>query len=225
MYIAGAWPYNRFGTSLTMSYAPVGRFAVMCLSLMWTSPVSAQPPAKPRPNVIFLFTDDQRADTIGALGNDHIKTPRLDALARRGFVFRNAYCLGGNSPAVCLPSRNMLLSGRAYFRWQGPQAPADERTLPAVMKAAGYETYPHGKRGNSALAIQAQFDTNKYVNDNEDRTSGEPCRTIVNEAIAFLKSRKTSDKPVFMYLAFSNPHDPRVATQRYLDLYERDQIP
>ena len=186
---------------------------------------AAQPLPRPKPNVIFLFTDDQRADTIGALGNEHIQTPRLDALARRGFVFRNAYCLGGNSPAVCLPSRNMLLSGRTYFRWQEPQAPADERTFPAVMKAAGYETYHHGKRGNSALAIQAQFDTNKYVNDNEDRTSGEPCRTIVSDAIDFLKSRKASDKPVFMYLAFSNPHDPRVAAQKYLDLYERDKIP
>ena len=185
----------------------------------------AQAPARSKPNVIFLFTDDQRADTIGALGNEHIKTPRLDALARRGFVFRSAYCLGGNSPAVCLPSRNMLLSGRAYFRWDGPQAPADERTFPAAMKGAGYETYHHGKRSNSATAIQATFDHNKYLKDEEDRTGGEPGRTIVDDAIAFLKARKPGDKPVFMYLAFANPHDPRVAARKYLDLYQRDQIP
>lgn len=43
-----------------------------------------------RPNVLFLFTDDQRIDTIGALGNPHAKTPNLDALVRAGFVFRNA---------------------------------------------------------------------------------------------------------------------------------------
>ena len=199
--------------------------AALVVSCVLATVAAAQSLPRPKPNVIFLFTDDQRADTIGALGNEHIKTPRLDALARRGFVFRNAYCMGGNSPAVCLPSRNMLLSGRTYFRWQGPQAPADERTFPAAMKAAGYETYHHGKRGNSALAIQATFDTNKYVSDNEDRTSGEPCQTIVNEAIDFLRSRKASDKPVFMYLAFSNPHDPRIAAQKYLDLYERDKIP
>src|SRR5688500_7975569 len=163
---------------------------ILLASVVLAGQGEAQSPDKAKPNVIFLFTDDQRADTIGALGNEHIRTPRLDALARRGFVFRNAYCMGGNSPAVCLPSRNMLLSGRTYFRWQGPQAPADERTFPAAMKAAGYETYHHGKRGNSALAIQATFDTNKYVSDNEDRTSGEPCQTIVNEAIDFLRSRK-----------------------------------
>ena len=160
-----------------------------------------------KPHIVFLFTDDQRADTIGALGHPHVQTSNLDALARRGMIFRNAYCLGGNSPAVCLPSRNMLLSGRAYFRWQGPQAPATDATFPAVLKAAGYETYHHGKRGNTALNIQALFDHNQYVQDNEDRTNGEPCQTIVDAAIGFLKGR-SREKPVFMYLAFSSPHDP-----------------
>jgi arylsulfatase A-like enzyme len=177
-----------------------------------------------KPNVIFLFADDQRADTIGALGNSHIKTPNLDQLVKSGMVFRDAYCLGANVPAVCTPSRNMLLSGRAFFRWQGPQAQPDMPNFPTSMKAAGYETYHHGKRGNTSPAIQALFDHNKYVVDNNDRTNGEPCQTIVDEAIGFLKSRHR-DKPVFMYLAFSNPHDPRVAAQKYIDLYERDKIP
>ena len=41
-----------------------------------------------RPNVVFLFADDQRADTIGAHGNPHIKTPNLDQLVAEGFSFR-----------------------------------------------------------------------------------------------------------------------------------------
>lgn len=177
-----------------------------------------------QPNVVFLFADDQRADSIGALGNPTVKTPNIDQLVNSGMVFRNAYCLGANIGAVCTPSRNMLLSGRAYFRWQGGQAQPDMANLPTSLKAAGYETYHHGKRGNTSPAIQALFDHNKYVMDNEDRTNGEPGRTIVDEAIGFLKSR-VREKPVFMYLAFSNPHDPRVAAQKYLDLYQRDQIP
>jgi arylsulfatase A-like enzyme len=180
--------------------------------------------ATAKPNVVFLFADDQRADTIGALGNPHIKTPNLDQLVRSGFVFRNAYCLGSNVGAVCTPSRNMLLSGRAYFRWQGPQAQPEMANFPTSMKAAGYETYHHGKRGNTSPAIQALFDHNKYVVDRDDRTSGEPCQTIVDEAIAFLKTRNR-DNPVFMYLAFSNPHDERVAAEKYMRLYERDKIP
>ncbi len=181
-------------------------------------------PAADKPHVVFLFTDDQRADTIGALGHPHVQTPHLDQLAKSATIFRNAYCLGGNSPAVCLPSRNMLLSGRAYFRWQGPQAPATDATFPAVMQAAGYETYHHGKRGNTALNIQAQFDHNQYLMDQPERNSGEPGRQIVDRAIEFLGSR-SSDKPLFMYLAFGNPHDPRVAAEKYLALYQRDKIP
>jgi arylsulfatase A-like enzyme len=92
------------------------------------------------------------------------------------------------------------------------------------MKAAGYETYHHGKRGNTSPAIQALFDHNKYVNDLEDRTNGEPARAIVDDAIQFLKGRDNA-QPAFLYLAFSNPHDPRVAAEKYMALYERDKIP
>ncbi len=177
-----------------------------------------------RPNVVFLFTDDQRADAVGALGNAHVKTPNLDGLVKSGFVFRNAYCLGSDRPAVCMPSRNMLLSGRAYFRWKGPQAPANGPNFPAAMKRAGYETYHHGKRGNVAVEIQKSFDHNHYLQDQKERTSGQPGKTVVDGAIRFLKGRK-GDKPFFLYLAFEAPHDPRVAAKEYLDRYDRDKIP
>ncbi len=192
---------------------------------MWAwHPVGAIAAEAERPNILFLFTDDQRPDTIHALGNPVIRTPTLDRLAEGGFVFRNAYCFGSNVGAVCLPSRNMLMSGRAYFRWTGPQAPPDGPNFPVAMKKAGYVTYHHGKRGNVALLINETFDTNKYVKDDVDRASGEPGQTIVNEAIDFLKNRP-ADRPFFMYLAFGNPHDPRVAAKKYLDLYNRNQIP
>ena len=53
-----------------------------------------------RPNVLFLFSDDQRYDTIHALGNEHIKTPNLDRLVDAGFVFTNTYCNGSMSGAA-----------------------------------------------------------------------------------------------------------------------------
>jgi arylsulfatase A-like enzyme len=209
MWIAGCW---RTGLAF-------------CLVLFVVQGMSfALEDAKQKPNVIFLFADDQRADTIAALGNPHIKTPHLDELVKGGFIFRNAYCLGSNLGAVCTPSRNMLMSGRAYFRWQGPQAEPDKPNFPTSLKTAGYETYHHGKRGNTSPAIQALFDHNKYLQDQQDRTSGEPGQTIVDEAIDFLKKRDRS-KPVFMYLAFANPHDERVAADKYMRMYERDRIP
>lgn len=49
----------------------------------------------PQPNVLFFFADDQRFDTIEALGNPHIHTPNLDALVERGVAFTHAHVMGG----------------------------------------------------------------------------------------------------------------------------------
>ena len=201
-------------------------------------PMSQAAEGPARPNVLFLFADDMRADSIAALGHPTVQTPHLDSLVRRGFVMRNAYCFGGNSAAVCTPSRNMLLSGNAYFRWKdfvppgmknskpGGLAPGDAPNFPLSMKDAGYATYHHGKKGNTAPLIQAKFETNKYLTDDEaERRSGEPGQEIVDDAIAFVRERPADAKPFFLYLAFGNPHDPRVAAQKYRDQYDRDRIP
>ena len=68
-----------------------------------------------KPNVLFLFTDDQRFDTISALGNRSIRTPNIDRLVHTGTSFTNAYIMGGSSPAVCSPSRAALFSGRTLW--------------------------------------------------------------------------------------------------------------
>ncbi|MCY4507441.1 MAG: sulfatase-like hydrolase/transferase, partial [Acidobacteria bacterium] len=73
--------------------------------------VAAPPPAD-RPNILFLFADDQRPDTIRAWGNERIDTPNLDRLADEGFSFRRNYTFGSNSGAVCVPSRAMVLTDR-----------------------------------------------------------------------------------------------------------------
>ncbi len=202
---------------------------IMALSVSWPAvafSAASSPASTPsgRPNILLLLTDDQRTDTIAALGNPVIHTPHLDTLARSGMAFTNAYILGSNCPAVCLPSRNMLLSGRAYFRWEGPQAPADGPNFPDALRDAGYFTYHHGKRSNSALAIQERFEINSYLQEEAARREGQPGREIVDRALAFLRDRP-DDRPFFMYLAFASPHDPRVADPADLALYDRARIP
>jgi arylsulfatase A-like enzyme len=61
-----------------------------------------------RPNILWICTDQQRYDTIGALGNPHIHTPNLDRLVREGVAFTHAFC---QSP-ICTPSRASFLTGR-----------------------------------------------------------------------------------------------------------------
>ena len=96
----------------------------------WCNPASAQP------NILFLFADDQRANTIAAWGNRHIQTPTLDRLVERGYSFRNNYCFGSNSGAVCVPSRAMLMSGRT---WLDVKADLDGvKLLPELLRENGY---------------------------------------------------------------------------------------
>jgi arylsulfatase A-like enzyme len=193
-------------------------FAAACAAAMTADGAPSR-----KPNILFLLADDQRADTIGALGNRAIRTPALDRLARRGMVFRNAYCMGGGVPAVCTPSRNMILSGRAYTRYD-LMASGDDPNFADSLKAAGYETYHHGKRGNSAVPIQARFEHNHYLNEHGMRHAGDLGRVIADAAVDFLQSRKT-DRPFFLYLAFEAPHDPRVPRPADLASYDLHEIP
>lgn len=61
-----------------------------------------------RPNILWICSDQQRWDTVGALGNPHVRTPNLDRLCREGTAFTHAFC---QSP-ICTPSRSSFLTGR-----------------------------------------------------------------------------------------------------------------
>lgn len=200
---------------------------LLLVCMAWLGPLLS---AADRPNVLVLIADDQRADTIAALGNPDIQTPTLDALARRGCSMDSVYCLGANMGAVCTPSRNMLLSGNAYFRWTAGEkperfAPATDATLPAVFKAAGYHTYHHGKRGNTATLIHQQFDISKYLNDYQSRWNQNPGGEIIDAAIEHLAGRgDQSEQPWLMWLEFAMPHDPRAASPEALAAYAGRQL-
>jgi adenine deaminase len=71
--------------------------------------------AAAKPNILFLFTDDQAFETIRALGHTDIDTPHLDRLVARGTTFTHAYNMGSFSPAVCVASRTMLVTGRSLW--------------------------------------------------------------------------------------------------------------
>ena len=100
---------------------------------------AAPQPSKQRPNILFVFSDDQRWDTIHAVGNPEIRTPNLDRLVESGFRFDNAYCMGAMVPAVCTPSRTHFF-GRSYFsKMAASAAPSatGSRTSPPDMIPAG----------------------------------------------------------------------------------------
>jgi arylsulfatase A-like enzyme len=112
-----------------------------------------------RPNILVLFTDDQRFDTIHALGNHEIQTPHLDNLVGRGISFTNATIMGGTSGAVCMPSRAMLLTGRGLFHIDGTgeKIPEDHVMMPELFRNLGYETFGIGKWHNGREAFARCF--------------------------------------------------------------------
>ncbi len=99
----------------------------------------------PPTNLLFLFTDEQRYDTLGAYGNRHIDTPNLDRLAGQSVLFDRAYV----TQPVCTPSRSSLLTGQ----WPHTNGctennvplPADVPCLPEMLPAGTYATGYHGK--------------------------------------------------------------------------------
>ena len=118
-------------------------------------------PAKQRPNILFLFADDQRADTVSAHGNPHIQTPHLDQMSREGFSFRKNYCAGSFSGAVCVASRAMLMTGQHWMSLPSEKPQANwgtNQTLPALLKkCGGYQPFIIGKWHNGETAFLKGF--------------------------------------------------------------------
>ncbi|MCU0502995.1 MAG: sulfatase-like hydrolase/transferase [Anaerolineae bacterium] len=118
-----------------------------------------------RPNILFFFTDDQRFDTIHALGNEQISTPNLDWLVAHGTAFTNAYIMGGTSGAVCMPSRAMLWTGRTLFhiQEQGQGIPLEHVMLGEMLQAAGYTVFGTGKWHNGPAAHGRNFNAGAEI--------------------------------------------------------------
>ena len=97
-----------------------------------------------RPNRLLLYTDQQRADTIAALGNPYIQTPALDSLVREGVSFTSAYT---PSP-VCVAARCSLLLGRWAHQTgcvSNMPMPQERTSLMGLLHDAGYSTHGVGK--------------------------------------------------------------------------------
>ena len=176
-----------------------------------------------------MLSDDQRADTIAALGNRHIRTPNLDRLVRRGTVFTSAYCMGSLQGAVCVPSRAMLLAAARCF--VSTKNSKGQSTWPDSFAKAGYTTFLTGKWHNQAESALRLFGLGKSIflggmGDpyNLPLVDISPQHTLVDRepsgahsvklfadaAITFLRNQ-TGDSPFLCFVAFNAPHDPRTA--------------
>ena len=119
--------------------------------------------AAEKPNVLLIVTDDQRPDTICALGNPIIKTPAIDRLVATGTSFQNAVCAN----PICTPSRAEILTGCHgirngvfdFGRTIDPELP----TLPEPFADAGYKTWYCGKWHNNGRPSLHGYESTKRL--------------------------------------------------------------
>ena len=158
--------------------------------------------AEDRPNIVFIFTDQQSAHMMGCAGNPNVHTPAMDSLATNGARFARAYC----SDPVCVPSRFSLMTGRMPSEiglrsneTKHIQAVPDaikQSGLGWLFRRAGYQAAYGGKQHLPKLdAKTLGFD---YLT--RDERDG-----LANTCVEFL-SRK-HDKPFLLVASFINPHD------------------
>lgn len=172
-----------------------------------------------RPNFIFIYSDDQRYDALGANGNSIIYTPELDKLAVQGVRFTDAHVVF----ALCSPSRAAFLTGR-YGSANGvlelgSHLNQGEKTVGQYLKDAGYLTGMSGKWHLGKKPSETGFDFSVYFTGNGDYYNrlivdeGESTRPEIhcdqycaNRSIDFLEEAAVSEKPFFLFHNTQLPH-------------------
>jgi arylsulfatase A-like enzyme len=224
----------------------VGAFGAL-LIFASPPPAAAAAPAQP-PNVLLIFADDLRTE-LGCYGVGGIKTPHIDALARRSVRFERAYV----QFPLCNPSRASLLTGRyptatgvlGNTEFLGSRRP-DWDTLPMYFKKHGYTTARAGKIFHGGYDDTDAWHEGGEIrpNGNADRTgsSQDPKRSdsivvldgdgethldykTATRTIESLRKYGRGDKPFLVACGFSKPHSPPTAPRKMFDLYDVNQIP
>ena len=207
-----------------------------------------------QPNILLITTDQQRFDTIAALGNQHIYTPHLDWLVDEGITFTRAY----TDVPICMPARATVMTGKHGFE-SGLTSNSNAivpmqryPTLPALLTQAGYQTRAQGKMhfhpmranyGFEHMELPMDYYRERHRNAHEglpkEHGVGEneitPVISTVDEAhslthwtvrrsIDFLETRDDT-RPFFLWTSFTKPHPPWDPCANYWALYQNRDVP
>ena len=250
-----------------MSQAPVnqspGRYSlrglntvltVFVLSWFWPLDCQAQSQEKTstdrlnRPNLIFLFSDDQAYDTIGVYGAPQAKTPNLDRLGQMGIIFDRHY----NTTAICMASRANVMTGLLEYRngcnfMHGPMSQKIwDQSYPVALRKAGYRTAFGGKFGFAVVEDPTQggsdnhydhlplkdFDVwhggigqtsyvtkeNKYLAEFAEDYP-HSSRAYGAASQRFIQESTKTDQPFCLSIFFKAPHRPTTPDPIFDDVY------
>ncbi len=212
---------------------------VMMFQASWLSAVEE----KSKPNIILIFADDLGWKDVGYQGSDFMETPVLDAMAKEGMVFTNAYAAAGN----CAPSRACMLSGNytprhgVYAVGTTERGPKSEMRLVPVpnksglakenvtfadaMKSAGYVTGIFGKwhleGKDGARAEEQGFDVVNQCHggwNGKETDNPNGIYSLTQAAGEFMEKNK--DRPFFVYLPHYAIHTGLQSRKSTLEKFE-----
>lgn len=200
-----------------------------------------------QPNFVIILTDDLGYGDLGCYGNQVIKTPHLDQLAKQSLRLTSFY----SAAPVCSPSRAALLTGRipqreGLFDWIPNDAPIYlQRNVPTIatlLRNKGYATALIGKWHLNGKFDGSQPNPNEHGFDYWFATGGYPMPSqrdpenfwrasgkvgkingysstiIVDDAIAWLQQRDAT-KPFFLFVSHHAPHEEVASAEKYVQMY------
>ena len=192
--------------------------------------IAAQPERKP--NVIFVFADQLRAQALGCYGDKQAKTPNIDKMAAQGARFANSI----STWPVCSPFRGMLLTGRYPMSngvvennrplWDG------QPSIATALKARGYATgyigkwHLNGADGKVSKDRRQGFDYwagtgGPMLSGPEGKETWRP-EEQTKDAIRYIKEQ--GDKPFCLFVSWNPPHNPYVAPDRYEKMFPPEKM-
>ena len=199
-------------------------------------------PARTRdkqPNILFVLTDDQRADELACAGHPFLQTPQMDGLAARGTRFANAFV----TTPICAASRATFLCGAYeathHFTFGTPSlaAPFVEQAWPGLLRAAGYRTGFVGKWGvkNEDGATAHLWDrfvplSPPYLRTDAEGHTRHLTDITADRALEFLREGEPG-RPFCLMVSFNAPHAEDDDPAQYIPppaqsrLYDRVAIP
>lgn len=193
-----------------------------------------------RHNIVFILIDDLRYDTFGYMGHPFVETPQIDALAKGGLQFTNAFV----TASLCSPSRASFLTGRYMHNHKvvdnADRMPAGTLTFPQLLQNAEYETAFIGKwhMGGSSAAPRAGFDhwvsfpgqstyaPGKHtlnINGRLVRRQKYMTDELTDYAVEWLNDR-TDNEPFLLYLSHKGVHGLYDPAARHRDRYKDAKV-
>lgn len=212
------------------------RLWVVCSCIALCLPAHAQDQA--RPNIIFLFADDQNTLSVGCYGNSEVHTPNMDKLGKEGVIFDKHY----NTTAICMGSRANVMTGMYEYKTgtnfsHGNMTPEIwSKSYPVLLKKVGYLTAFAGKFG---FEVDGHgYDCGEFFDSWGGGPKQTSYKTANNASMAkysekhphstlsygefskdFIKQAVAKKKPFCLSISYKAPHRPVTPDPQFNHIY------